>query len=190
MIGNFIDMSEVAIYTAALNVANLWSFILKAVIDSVRPVIIGGFKDDNKRFETQIKKLYVFILFGGAIVAFFISLFSEQIIYILYGIDYISAASALKILCWSVILSYLCVAREIWLVLHNKQRYIKYFSFYGAIANVLLNALLIPFLGIVGAAISTVITQIIINFIMPSLFKETRKSHKLLIDAILFKNMK
>ena len=106
----------------------------------------------------------------------------------MYGAEYSGASSALKVLIWSEVFSMIGVARGIWIVSENKNKYVKYYLFYGVIVNVVLNWFLIPKLGIVGAGVATLITQIVTSLIAPLLFKETRIHTKYVLEAFFCKH--
>ena len=54
----------------------------------------------------------------------------------------------------------------------------------GAIANVILNFSLIPYLGMNGAAISSIITQFFSNVVIGFLIKDIRPNNKLMVKAL------
>lgn len=78
-------------------------------------------------------------------------------------------------------------ARAIWILSENKNKYVKYYLAIGAVINVVLNALFIPSMGIIGASIATLFTQIITCLIAPVLFKETRIHTSIVWDAFILK---
>ena len=96
----------------------------------------------------------------------------------------------LRVVTWYTAFSYLGVARNAWIVCENKQKYLKYIYFFAAFCNVLLNYLLIPILGSVGAAIASLITQISTTMIVPFFIKPLRKNSILMVEAIFFKGIK
>lgn len=57
----------------------------------------------------------------------------------------------------------------------------------GALANVALNAVLIPMFGINGAAVASLLTQIFTNVIVGYIIKPIRLNNRIMIDAL---NMK
>ena len=73
--------------------------------------------------------------------------------------------------------------------MNNKNKYSKYYIFWGAIINFILNLVLIPKLGIEGAAVATLISQIVVALIAPLFYKETRVTVKHMIEAICFKDI-
>ena len=52
-----------------------------------------------------------------------------------------------------------------------------------------MNWLLIPQYGAFGAALATLLTQIIVNFIAPLFLKDLKKNSLLIIDALLLKDV-
>ena len=88
-----------------------------------------------------------------------------------------------------MLFSYLGVARGAWIVSEGLQRYVKYLTGIGAIANIIMNWMLIPSLGATGASIATLITQIIVNFIAAFFIKELRPNSMLIVDAFLMKDV-
>ena len=131
-----------------------------------------------------MKKIFT-MLFLSLIFA----LFAEPIIYILYGEAYMPAANPMRIITWYIAFSYLGVARNAWIVSEGKQRYLKYMYLSAAVINIILNAVFIPLAGTAGAALASLITQIFTSMIMPCFFKEMRPNVKLMLEAILLKDV-
>ena len=76
-------------------------------------------------------------------------------------------------------------ARGIWILCENKNKYVKYYLSIGVIANLMLNWIMIPIWGINGAAIATLITQIITSLVAPVFFKETRYHTLIVLRAFV-----
>lgn len=189
MIGKFMTTTEVGLYTTAVTISGLWSFIPVAIIDSLRPVIMEKKKQNENMYIRRLKQLYSIIIWLSFLYGIFITMFGKLIVIILYGKEYLGAIVALKIVVWYCSFSYLGSAKNIWLISEGKQKYEKWFTLIGASTNVILNLLMIPKYGIIGAAIATLITQIVTNFVSPLLFKETRDSSKYMIEALNVKNV-
>ena len=75
------------------------------------------------------------------------------------------------------------------MVCENKQKYLTPIYIGAAATNVLLNALMIPAWGASGAAAASLITQITTIFVLPSLVRDLRPNAKMMLDAILLKNV-
>ena len=114
-------------------------------------------------------------------------LLAKPVILVLYGKQYIGAVTTLQIAIWFETFSMIGTARGIWILCENKNKYVKYYLFIGVIVNLILNAVMIPAIGINGAALATLATQITTSLIAPLFFKETRIHTKLVLDALIFK---
>lgn len=189
MLGKMINTDVVGFYSTAAAICSMWTFVLLAIIDAARPIIMEVRKDSKELYKRRIKQLYAVIIWMSFLVAVVFSIFAKWIILILYGEQYIPAIGPLRIIAWSTAFSYLGVARGIWLVCEGKQKYVKHLSFLGAVCNLILNFMLIPTIGINGAAIATLITQIMTNFIIPMIIKETRENSIYIIEAFLLKEV-
>ena len=99
--------------------------------------------------------------FQTIVFALAVSLLSHFIIDILYGAAYREARGALLFLIWSTVFSAMSNPRAIWMISENKQRYNKYILLCGVVVNLFLNGMLIPIIGINGAAFATLITELV-----------------------------
>lgn len=189
MIGNMLDEEQVGLYSIATAICVMWGFIPEALINSIRPTIYEAKKTDEELYLIKLKQLYAIIFWIGIFFALGITIFSKLIINILYGKEYLAARKALIIAVWYTGLSYLGSARGTWIVCENKNKYVKKYIIYGAIVNLILNSILIPTIGICGAAIATLVTQIVVVLMAPLLYKETRISTKYMLDGILLKGV-
>ena len=106
------------------------------------------------------------------------------IINVLYGEDYSASIDTLRIIVWYCTFSYLGGARGVWVLAEGKQKHIIVVNLVGALLNVGLNFALIPLLGLNGAAIATVITQVFANVIFISIYKPTRRTGYLMLQSL------
>lgn len=189
LLGKIIDETSVGYYTAATTICNAWPFVLQAIIDTSRPIIIDLFDKDKSEYEKRYRQLYASIFYISIFVAILITIFSNLIINIIYGNDYMPAVLPLRIVCLGTAFSYFGVARGIWMQCEEKIRYEKIIYLFGAIINILLNIVLINLYGIAGAAIAISLTQFLTNFVFVYLLKETRNNAKLMINGILLKGV-
>lgn len=190
MIGSYRADNEVGLYSAATTICAMWSFIPEALINSIRPTLYEAKKVSEEVYIKKQKKLYAIIFWIGVFFALGITIFSDLIINVLYGNDYMNAKPALLISVWYPAFAYLGSARGPWIVINNKNKYSKKFCFWGAVVNLILNFLFIPKVGITGAAIATLISQIVVALIAPLMYKETRTTARQMIEAICFKGLR
>ncbi len=191
MIGEFLnDNAQVGLYTASQTICNIWLFLPQAFITSARPVIIEMKEKNSGSYIQRLKQLYALLLWGCVLVSGIVTLLSPLVVRTLYGEDYMATASNLRILIWYTPFSMLGTARSIWVLCEKKNRFVWRYLCVGSVTNVLLNAVLIPLMGIDGAAIATVIAQFISAIIAPVFFKETRIHTKYVLEAALLKGIK
>ncbi|WP_423188942.1 flippase [Alkalibacterium sp. f15] len=174
---------EVGVYSAAVQVASMWYFVPMAIIVSFKPVIMKKKKTDEKKYIYTVQVLYTIVTWLSIAFGLFILIFSGFIIDLLYGSDFSKAASILSISIWAGTFAMIGTASSTWLVCEGLHKYNTIFVFSGAISNVLLNILLIPYLGGYGAAIATLVSQFIANVITPTFFKEVRVNSIMIFRA-------
>lgn len=183
MLGTMLGTAVVGLYTAAVTISSMWTFILSAIIDSVRPKIIETRRNSIELYRKRIIQLYSFIIYFSIAVSVGICFCSKYIISIIYGKEYLDSQISLCILTWGTCFSFLGVARSIWCVCEKRQKYEKYLSIIGSILNVILNTIMIPIFGMNGAAIATLITQIGTNFGFLFLIPEMRENSFYILKA-------
>ena len=181
------DSTQTGLYSAALTVCSTWLFIPQAFITSARPVIFELRHRNDSRYLIRLKQLYSFIIWGCISAAAIITVTSPLIIYILYGSSYMKASNTLKILIWYTVFAMIGTARGIWVLCEKKNKYVWRYLIVGSIVNIIANATLITVVGILGAAIGTVMAQFTSAIIAPCLYKETRIHTKYVIEAVFFK---
>lgn len=189
LLGKMVDETTVGYYSAATTLCNAWPFVLTAIIDTSSPIIIDTYANDKNEYKKKMKELYSTIFYIGVIVAIIITIFSKQIVSILYGVDYLPATTPLKIVCWNTIFAYIGVSRYIWIQCEEKTKYETLITLFGAITSVVLNYILISNYGIIGASIALTLTQFLTNFVFLFIMKDTRENAKLILEAILLKDV-
>lgn len=191
MIEQFLnDSTQTGLYSAALTVCTTWLFLPQAFITSARPVILGMKDRNDSRYIVRLKQLYSFIIWGCIAVATVITICAPMIIKILYGDAYAVAAGTLRIVIWYTVFAMIGTARGIWILCEKKNKYVWRYLIVGSIVNVILNACLIPYMGITGAALATVFAQFTSAIIAPVFYKETRIHTKYVLESFFLKGLK
>jgi len=191
MLGSMLpDRLELGVYSAAVRVAEMWYFVPMAIITSFKPVIMNNKLKDEASYLRSVQLLYTIVVWLGIGFGIFILLCSKPIVFILYGADYMKAASILSISVWAGTFAMLGSARGTWLICEGLQRYTPIYIFVGCISNILLNYLLIPQYGGFGAAAVTLVSQMLVAIVVPAFFKETRVSTMMMVTAFRFKHLK
>lgn len=190
MLKQMLDETAVGYYATATAICAMWTFVLQAIIDSIYPTVLNLKKKDQAAYEKKNRQLYAIVFYVSCGVSLLFSLFGRLVVQILYGAEYLPAVNVLKTVTWYTAFSFLGVARNAWIVSEGCQKYLKYMYGIAAVLNVVLNLVLIPVWGVVGAALASLVTQIFTSILLPLCFRPMRPNAKLMIDAILLRNIK
>lgn len=153
MIGHFLTQKAVGLYNVSSNITFNITMLSIPLILGVIPLFINS-KNIKKLLHKNIKKL---ILINSLI---FITLFlaSNLLINFLYGLGFESSIAVLKILAIFPLFSSLQNLAQQILILKDKTKQIFFLGIVAVVLNVILNIVLIPAMGINGAAIATIIS--------------------------------
>ena len=176
--------AENGYYSAAITCAGVAQFVYLAITDSFRPLILAAKKEESSGYEYNLSRLYSIIIYLALAQSVVFTLFAPLIIHILYGADYTASVSVLKILVWYCAFSYMGTIRNIWILAEGKQKILPWINLSGAVFNVLLNAVLIPFWGACGAAFASLMTQIFANLILGFIIKPLRQNNRIMLKGI------
>lgn len=184
MLKLLINEESVGLYSAAATCTSLTAFVFVAIIDSARPGILESQKKSFDTFFEKMKLLYAIVIFLALAQSLVITLFSRFIIEIMYGQEYHASINTLRIMTWYTTFSYIGAVRDVWILAKGKQSLLWIINISGAVVNVLLNLLLIPVLGINGAALATLFTQVFANIIIGWLLPQLRHTNEIMISAL------
>lgn len=189
MLKSMIDNSSVALYNASTTLAGLVVIIPTTLIEGFRADIMDAKLTDEILYQRRLRQLYSIVFWSCMVYGVFITIFARQIILILYGEKYIGAVSSLSLIVWYTSFSYFGAINDVYMVAEDKQKWVQLTTLIGALSNVGMNFLLIPVWGIVGAALASLITQILANFVLMALIPDLRKGFALMIKGILLKDI-
>lgn len=178
------DNSASGYYSAAITCAGMTGFVFSAIIDSMRPVILDNKQKNEQTYEKNLIELYAIVMYMALLQSAVLTIGSGLVVRILYGSQYESAASILRVITWYSAFSYIGPVRNIWILAEGKQRYLWVINLTGAVFNVIGNYVIIPYWGAVGAAMISVITQMFTNFILCILIPAMRPCARHMISAI------
>lgn len=183
MLGKMMGEREVGLYTSAMTVAMLWEFVPQSIINSARAVILEKKNVNNEEYLRLFRILLLCISLMGIGVGVGIQLFGKWVILLLYGRAYKEAVPLLQILIWSTSFAMLGTARGIWNVAEDKNQYVKYYTIIGGLFNLFFNYFAIQVWGMAGAAVGTLLSQMLVSLGSPMFWKDTRPFVKLYMSS-------
>jgi O-antigen/teichoic acid export membrane protein len=165
MLAQMLGEHSVGIYSAAVKISEIWYFIPMIVSTSLYPRFIELYGLDKEIYTKKLVKVMSLFFWISLVVASIVFLFSTHIISILFGTEYIAAASVLSIHIFAGIIVSTSVIFGQRYILKNQQKISLYGTVVGAIMNIILNFILIPTYGVKGTAIAT-----LISYFVPTIF--------------------
>ena len=170
MLGNH----ELGLYSASVTIAEIWYFIPLVITQTFLPVILKTKKISEELYIARLQILYDVMTVLSVSVSVVITIFANPIIHLLYGDSYAGAGTILAIYFWAGLPLSLTMVTTQYIVSENYTTISIFRSIAGALSNVLLNLLLIPRYGIVGAAWATIISYSLVTLIIV-VFSKTRQ---------------
>ncbi|HAL55527.1 MAG TPA: hypothetical protein DCP63_03340 [Bacteroidetes bacterium] len=171
---------EVGLYTASYKIVLLLTIVPNLLLSSFLPALSRQDEGQHPALREYVRTMIIL----GIPVGFVGYFAAEAILTTMFGSSYAGAATALQILLFNVSFVFVSMAFANPLIAWDKNKvYLKVVSF-GAAANVVLNLILIPPFGIVGAAIATLCSEGVVAI---QAYRELRRIVDLSVtyDAIL-----
>lgn len=189
MLGQMVGDHAVGIYSAAVRISEVWYFAISIFMASVFPNLAKDHAIASAMLPKRWVQVYRAMFWLSLLAALIITLISRQLVEILYGNAYKDAVVILSINVWAGINVAVGSVWSKWLLLENKLYVGLYGHLAGALLNVLLNLMLIPKYGAVGAAIATLISYWMSAIFSYSLY-EPKKTFGYIFEAIFFRRYK
>lgn len=161
MLGQLAGSAAVGQYSAALSISEFWHLLIVAFSASVMPGIIRARSESRSRFLERIQITLDAMVSVTAVVVLALSLLAHVIVALMFGPAYGEAGLVLAIHAWTSIFVIWGVIGNGWHLAENRQQLAMERTLLGAAANIGLNLLLIPRYGAAGAAVATLMAQVL-----------------------------
>lgn len=153
------DLDQVGLYALGYKIAMIIQVFLVAPFSLVWPPIMYKIASQADAKAVYAKTLSFYALLGMLVVAGLVSL-SPDLIHIMAGPSYAAAAAVVPLTALAFFLYGANFALMVGIHLTNKMKYYPIGNLIGALLNIGLNILLIPYLGVLGSALGTFIAYI------------------------------
>ena len=173
MIGKMLSSEELGIYSIAVTISQVVYFLPGVLINAFYPKIAEKARN-NQPYDDDVSTLGAVLIIPFILFALCCTFIIPYFIPLFFGDAYAAAGDVIKLHSWAGIFVAVGCANSYWLVLNNLQRYSLYATIIGAIFNFVLNFIFIPRFGINGAAVTTVLSQMMAAFGAYFFFKDKR----------------
>jgi O-antigen/teichoic acid export membrane protein len=166
IIGFLLGVSSVGVYSAAYGIGYLISLLVSPLQIILFPQLAK--LHDNKEIEEI--KIYLsyslkFFLLIAIPSVFGLTVLAKQILVMLTTIEFIEGSSVIPLIALSALFYGLFLIIQNISILYKKPTHIFWIQVFSAILNLCLNFILIPFIGIIGAAIATLFSFIMMSYL-------------------------
>lgn len=180
MILKMMGSESLGVFSVAVKISESYSFIPVAVVTAFFPLIINN-KNNDSNIRTYFDLVFASAFFSALLVILFSWLFLEDI----FGQAYTGSFSVLSITVFSTVFAVMGAASTNYLVVINLTYMRLIRALVGLIVNFILNIILIPRFGIIGAAYASLFSQFFSGFLANGLNKRTLLCFKLQFLSIV-----
>jgi O-antigen/teichoic acid export membrane protein len=153
--------TEVGYYNSAYTVVNTLLLFAATLSGTLLPRLSSLFIVDFAVLGNLYRTAFKYLLFIGLGFAFGATFLAKPVFMLVYGPAYLPGAAALAILIWASALMFVNSLQGTLLIASNMKRQLVYLTGTAAIANIILNVILIPKFGFRGAAVTAVVSEAI-----------------------------
>ncbi|RMA93317.1 flippase [Hydrogenothermus marinus] len=164
MLGMFRTEEEVGIYNVALRLATVTSITLMAINTIAAPKFAEFWGKKDIEGLSKVAQQSTKIVFWTSFPILIIFLIFPKQILDIFGEEFKAGALALIVLTIGQFVNAVAGSVGYILDMTGNQKFVQNIIFIGALLNIILNYLLIPIFGILGAAIASAISMIFWNF--------------------------
>jgi len=174
MIKAMLGETEVGIYAAAVRISEAFYFLPSLITASLFPAILNAKKLSLQRYQQRLQQLYTFMVWLALGIALPMTFAADWLIVILFGKTYVAAGQVLVVHAWSMIFVFLGVASGKWFLAENLIMLTFWRTMLGVIVNIVLNVMLIPSHGLMGAAWATLFSQASAAYLFDAFHPKTK----------------
>ena len=158
MIKEILGNYELGLFSIILPISNIWNMIPVIICSILAPYFARLHIESEEIFDKYLSYLFRFFWGISILLIIFTIFFSEFIVNNIYGELYKSSIQILEIYIFTNIPVFLGVGQSLWIINKGKSYYVLIQTLTGALVSILSNLILLPTLGIKGAAIAAVIS--------------------------------
>ena len=162
------------LYSAVVRVSELWYFLPVTLVASLHPVITAAKARSETEYRRKLQVTLSFVTSISLAVAVVMTFASDWVMALLYGPDFTGTGPILAVHIWAGIPASVGTVTTIWLLNEGLVSISLQRTLAGALTNIALNWLLIPQYGAMGAAIATVVAQVVSAYLYHAIHPATR----------------
>lgn len=175
MIEKITGSRDVGLYSAAIKLSEVWFGLMAVFSASLLPVMISKIKTSPNSGYRYLQKVSFGLIWANIALAVVMTFYGGWVLPIVFGNAYEEGVSVLMIHVWTGPFVALGLVSGNWLIANNYQTLMFFRTLSGLLINISLNLLLIPRIGITGAASASLLSQVGATFVFDVFNPKTRK---------------
>ncbi|WP_193000270.1 flippase [Vibrio litoralis] len=185
MLAKLASLEDVAIYSVASRLSEVWYFFPVAFVSSFFPRLLKN-RENKEKYIGQLQSLCDLLFFSALILSLVVTVVGDYVIELLYGISYIESAFVLKVHIWSSVFIFMRALLSKWLIAEGMLKFSLVTHGIAAVLNVVMNTFLIPEYKSSGAAVATLLSYASASYFVLWFSKETRPMAVIMTKSIIF----
>lgn len=166
MLSQLGDFEDVGIYGVSYKFIDVMHFASSAVTGPLLPLLVAAWPGEMHAFRDAARRGAMLLGLAGGLAATGLLAFAGPLTGFLYGQDYVPGANTTRILALSELLAFATALAMCCLVSAARHRRYPLVALLGLVTNVGLNLVLIPALSYQGAALATLISNLVVFGLM------------------------
>lgn len=185
MIGQMIDKESVGYFSVASRFVEILIYIPMVLAQTITPILVKSRERNMEEYHQRAQQFMNLSVWASLFASVVMALIAYPLITILFGMEYIPAVIVLQIMSFKAVSVALSNTAGALLVTEGLQKLAILRDGFGCIVCITLNMLLLPQLGIVGAAITAIVSNIAAGYIADILIPQYRHLFRMQTATIL-----
>lgn len=186
LLSKLVSKEELGWYSASFKLIEALQFIPGVITGAAFPLMSRLFLNGKQQLKKSYQMLFKYLLFLALPMSMGVTILARPLIILIYGEEFLLAATSLKILIWALGFIFLNSLLASTMAVINRMKTFSIVIGFNVLLNVALNLILIPSwganLGYLGASLATLISEVF-NFLI---FITIISKHLASIDLSLF----
>lgn len=171
--------SEVGIYAAAIRIVQLLYLVPMIFQFSTLPLLSRLANKDDDAFRAVLERTVSIVFLTSIPIAILGAVLGTQIMGLIFSAAYVPGSLAFKILMATLIFDFPAAIIATAIFAYNRQKNLIVTSAIAGVSNVLFDLALIPFFGIAGSAVATLLANILSNWYLWRMMRKINDFHVL-----------
>lgn len=190
LVNNYVGSAGLSVYSVPIRLSEAGFFLCTAIVSATYPKLLHMKISLGEKCHTVEMANFIFKMFWGIFsLCVIVSFMSNYLIVNIFGSEFKDSAIILSITVFSVPFVFLGAVATRLLIEDGLKGPILWRSVVGLSVNVVVCVTLVPFIGLVGASFSFLITHVVASFLIVGIFPDTRHIFRYLFNSVFVRKV-